>query len=181
MRLVPATGAAFAWLLDGGPAPEGLRLPPGGVADAETLEMLARSEATTRSQGVAGTFLVEEEGEVVGICGVKAPPDRQGCAEIGYGIAASRRDRHFATRAIAMLLERLPGLGVREAMALIAPGNTASEQVLERNGFVAGPRGAAMGGARMWRRRVRGRRGRAHLPPPPAGSITAATDQGDAP
>lgn len=153
VRLLPATEARFDWLM-GGAAVDGLRLPPGGVDDADTLGMLRRAARKTRAAGVEGSFLVVSGTEVVGLCGLKGLPDAEGCAEIGYGIAPARRRRGHATAAVGALLAVVPRLGVRRVLAVTGPRNAASERVLAMNGFEGGPPGSALGGARAWRRMV---------------------------
>lgn len=98
--------------------------------------MLRRTTAKLRDRNVAGSWLIVASGEVVGLCGFKAVPDK-GVAEIGYGIAASRRKQGHATRAVAALIlqaSRDPEIGALRAETAIA--NIASQRVLERNGFV---------------------------------------------
>lgn len=153
-RLLTATAARFAWLTGDAAGPDGLTVPPGGVDDPGTLRMLADGARRTRARGVEGTFLVVCGFEVVGLCGVKGPPDAEGRAEIGYGIAPARRGRGHGRRAVALLVGRLASLGVTQAMAVTVPGNAASEAVLAANGFAPGPPGAALGGARAWRRGI---------------------------
>ena len=73
---------------------------------------------------------------VVGGVGFHGPPDEQGRAEIGYGIAAPLRGQGIATSAVGEL-RALPSLpGVTAFVAHTDPGNPASQRVLERNGFV---------------------------------------------
>lgn len=81
-------------------------------------------------------LVVADSSLVVGGVGFHGPPDEQGRAEIGYGVAASVRGRGIASAAVAQLraLPLLPG-----ATTLVAhtdPDNPASQRVLERNGFV---------------------------------------------
>ena len=81
-------------------------------------------------------LVVADDGLVVGGVGFHGPPDEQGRAEIGYGIAAAFRGRGMATAAVERLLA-LPSLpGVTAFVAHTDPGNPASQRVLERNGFV---------------------------------------------
>ena len=72
----------------------------------------------------------------MGLCGFKRPPDEKGTAEIGYGIAASRRGRGFATMAVELVIKEVERGGVvKRLVAETAVGNVASEKVLESNGF----------------------------------------------
>ena len=85
-----------------------------------------------------GTFLVVEDGAVVGECGRLRGPDDQGDAEIGYGLAPSARGRGLGTAVVSALaawLEQQPG--VRRVTAEVLVGNQPSRRLLERLGFVA--------------------------------------------
>lgn len=85
-----------------------------------------------------GTFLVVEDGTVVGECGRLRGPDEQGDAEIGYGLAPSARGRGLGTAAVRALtawLERQPG--VRRVTAEVLAGNLPSRRLLEGLGFTA--------------------------------------------
>ena len=126
----------FAWML-GGPAPEGgLRLPAGGVDAPQILAIIRRMAAAMRASCGAGCWMIVVDGEVVGLCSFKAPPDQAGSIEIGYGVAPGCRQRGHATRAIAQLLALAAKNGaIRAAVAETASENLASQRVLERNGF----------------------------------------------
>ena len=102
LTLVPATDAHFAWLLNEADAPDGLRLPPAGIDEPAVYEWLRR---TLPSLGGHGSWLMVANGEAVGLCSYKAPPDVQGDVEIGYGVAPERRRLGHATRAVALLVE----------------------------------------------------------------------------
>lgn len=72
----------------------------------------------------------------MGLCGFKRPPDEKGEAEIGYGVAASRRGRGFATMAVGLVIKEVEGGEVvKRLVAETVVGNVASERVLEWNGF----------------------------------------------
>lgn len=74
-------------------------------------------------------------GEVVGLCSYKQVP-KDGIAEIGYGIASSKRGLGHATRAVAELLRAAElDPDVRVVAAETSIGNVASARVLEKNGF----------------------------------------------
>jgi RimJ/RimL family protein N-acetyltransferase len=74
-------------------------------------------------------------GEAVGGVGFISGADRDGVAEIGYGIAESVRGQGLATEAVAAVLGWVAGSGVAAVEALTDPANTASHRVLERCGF----------------------------------------------
>ncbi|NBO45930.1 MAG: N-acetyltransferase [Actinobacteria bacterium] len=71
---------------------------------------------------------------VIGGIGFKGGPTN-GAIEIGYGIAESARGHGYATDAVRALLQLVSGQDLR-VTAETEPGNTASERVLQRCGFV---------------------------------------------
>ncbi len=114
-------------MLGGAPFTPGLRLPPGGVDAPEVLHIV---------QSMAATWMIVEDGEVVGLCSHKRLPTPSGETEIGYGIAESRRRLGHATRAVAaMVAEASLDPTVKLLSAATATSNPASQRVLERNGF----------------------------------------------
>ena len=135
--LVEAEDRHFAWML-GGPTPEsGLRLPADGVDRPSVLEIVRRMASGMRSAYGVGCWMIVNDTEVVGLCSYKAPPDVDGVVEIGYGVAASRRDRGHATRAIADLIEvARQDKVIRRVVAETVSENVPSQRVLERHGFV---------------------------------------------
>ena len=138
-RLIPSTDAHFAWLLGEVDAPEGLRLPPGGVDAPWVLRWGRRIRPTL---GEAGGWLMKADGEVVGLCSYKGPPTAAGDVEIGYAVAPERRRRGHATRAVALLVDaarldpRVSALVAETALA-----NLPSQKVLLANGFADVGRG----------------------------------------
>jgi ribosomal-protein-alanine N-acetyltransferase len=77
-----------------------------------------------------------ETGSVVGDIGFLAPPDTAGEIEIGYSVVPSRRNRGYASEAVAALLDwagQQPG--VTAVVAGTDADNAASQRVLERAGF----------------------------------------------
>jgi RimJ/RimL family protein N-acetyltransferase len=132
--LIEATDAHFAWMLGEAPAPDGLRLPPGGVGEPWVLRWSRRKLARF---GQPGNWLIVADGEVVGMCGHKTAPDAKGAVEIGYGVAAERRRLGHATRAVALAVESARNdIRVRRLVAETAVGNLPSQRALETNGFV---------------------------------------------
>lgn len=115
----------------------GLKAPPGGVDEPDVLAHVRRMAANLHRDGYAGgQWMMVANGEVVGLCGFKAPPSGDGEVELGYSVAASRRRRGHASAAIGAVIEaarRDPA--VRTIIALTAVDNVASHCVLERNGF----------------------------------------------
>ena len=82
-----------------------------------------------------GTFLVLEDGVVVGDCGWFGPPDDAGEVEIGYGLAASARGRGVGSQAVQALMEWVRAQGATRIRAEVRPGNEASLRLLTRLGF----------------------------------------------
>lgn len=139
LRLVPAVDAHFAWMLGEADAPDGLRLPPGGVDTPPILRWLRR---TLPKLGGHGSWLMVDEGEVVGLSGYKWAPTSAGEVEIGYAVAPERRRLGYAAQASALMLEaarRDPR--VRALTAETALGNLASQRVLAGRGFFKTGRG----------------------------------------
>ena len=85
--------------------------------------------------GGRGTFLVLEDGVVVGDCGWFGPPDEDGEVEIGYGLAPSARGRGIGTESVRLLVDWVQAQGARSVRAEVLPGNEASLRLLARLGF----------------------------------------------
>lgn len=80
-------------------------------------------------------FLTEDPLELVGWGGFKGAP-REGVVELGYEIAASRRERGLATAAArAMVAEAFAASEVTAIVAHTLPERNASNRVLEKVGF----------------------------------------------
>jgi RimJ/RimL family protein N-acetyltransferase len=101
------------------------------------MQMLADVAAAIRAEFAPASWIIIEQGEVVGLCSVTRPP-RAGVVDIGYGIAPSRQGRGICTRAIADVV-RWAGTrpDVTALTAETSPANIASQRVLVRNGFLA--------------------------------------------
>ncbi len=84
-----------------------------------------------------GTFLVVQDGVVVGDCGWFGPPDDLGEVDIGYGLAPSVRGRGLGTEAVGLLLDWVRAQGATRVRAEVLPGNHASLRLLARLGFTA--------------------------------------------
>ena len=139
LTLIPATDAHFAWLLDEAEAPEGLTAPPGGIDEAWVFKWLRR---TLPKLGGRGSWLMAANGEVVGLCSYKVPPNVERSVEIGYGVAPERRRRGHATGGVTLLIEaartdeRVDVLTAETALA-----NLPSQRALIANGFADVGRG----------------------------------------
>lgn len=133
MQLYPMTDAHFAWLLGEQAAPpRAPRLPDGGLAEHDVLDLLRRTAATV---GGEAAWLMVCEGEAVGMISVKAR-DAAGRWDIGYGVAPMREGRGHATAAVAALAHLARAAGATGLTAETLPDSGASPQVLRRNGFV---------------------------------------------
>ena len=124
--LTPCTGRDFAWLL-------GER---DGDLDLSVAPELAPTEVLAVVRGLPRSWMIIEGGEIVGLIsllgGREQPPET---VEIGYGVAASREGRGFASRAVRSLLDIFQSEGVKTIVAESSVTNPASERVLVRNGF----------------------------------------------
>lgn len=85
--------------------------------------------------GFAGYYLIGD-GQLVGTCGFKGPPDANGQVEVGYSVIAPRRRRGYASGAVALLVEKAFADPRTTAILgeTLADG-AASEGVLRRCGF----------------------------------------------
>ena len=132
--IIETDAADYVALLDGR-APRGLTLADSPIAPPEVLQMLAGLEERIRATFAPASWLIVEEGAVVGLCSITRPPDG-GSIDIGYGIAPDRQRRGNATRAIGSVVEWARATPhVTAITAETALDNLASQRVLERNGF----------------------------------------------
>lgn len=86
---------------------------------------------------VHGFVMVDRDnGEPVGSCAFKGPPDDEGMVEIGYGVDEAHRGRGYATEsALAMARFALGQDAVRVVRAHTRLDGVASMRVLEKCGF----------------------------------------------
>ncbi|MBV9148617.1 MAG: GNAT family N-acetyltransferase [Candidatus Eremiobacteraeota bacterium] len=140
-KLLEATDSHFEDMLHGADMIGAYRLPPGGVDDRVVLENVRRITRTLNAAGCRASWLIVEDGEVVGLCGYRRPP-KDGEVEIGYSVALTRRNRGIATRAVAAIVAaaRLDPQ-IHKITADTAENNPASGAVLKKNGFVEAGRG----------------------------------------
>jgi RimJ/RimL family protein N-acetyltransferase len=135
-RLVPATDAHFAWLLEEGPA-LGLTAPAGGLDERNILIWVRSLTERLLAADVFASWLVVDRDEVVAMCSFKDPPGADGSVEIGYSVAPERRRRGYATSAVSLVCAEVRRTGLAlELRAETSVDNPASQRVLERNGFV---------------------------------------------
>lgn len=133
--LIEATDAHFAALI-AGESPDGLTVAEGGVEAPEVLAMLRGLSAEVGESFQPNAWLIVEDGEVVGLTSLVRTPYVGDTVMIGYGVAASRRRRGIATRAVAQVLAwARTDHRVTAITAETAVDNAASQRVLEANGF----------------------------------------------
>lgn len=133
--IIETNTADYASLLRGD-APRDFTLADTPIAPAPVLEMLKDVAAQVGEGFSPASWLVVEDGEVVGLCSITRPPEH-GVLDIGYGISPSRQGRGCASRAVREVVAW--ALGRRDVAAITAetsPANLASQRVLERNGFL---------------------------------------------
>ena len=123
MQLELASDEDFQWLLGERAATRKVTAAP-DLAPAEVLQIVRHLPAN---------WLMIVADEIVGIIGLKSEAEVE--VEIGYGVAASRWGRGFASAAVIALLPILGERGVRTVHAETSVENPGSQRVLERSGF----------------------------------------------
>jgi [ribosomal protein S5]-alanine N-acetyltransferase len=83
------------------------------------------------------TYQMVVDGQVVGDIGFHGPPDEAKQLVIGYQVVPSVRSRGIATAACAQLIRLAWSAGADRLLATTDADNRASQQVLQRNGFVS--------------------------------------------
>jgi ribosomal-protein-alanine N-acetyltransferase len=82
-----------------------------------------------------GIVLVDDQ-IVIGLCGYKGPPDKDGAVEIAYGVAPSYQGKGYATQAALELVSRaFSSSQVRLVRAHTLPAHNSSTRVLSKCGF----------------------------------------------
>ncbi|NNE06766.1 MAG: GNAT family N-acetyltransferase [Xanthomonadales bacterium] len=145
MRLIAANGFLVSCDLEGRGAladaieaevPENW---PPELYDHKAMAFAGRQLRDPDEAGWSFWYVLErtDDGQVlVGICGFKGRPDKQGMIEIGYSVLEQFRNRGFASEAVARLVEWAFSHGlVREIRAETFPHLKQSIRVLEKNGF----------------------------------------------
>lgn len=108
------------------------------------------------------SFVVRVDGLVVGTCGTHESPRDGADIEVGWGLVESARGRGVGTAAVGALLAEISRRFPRSVLlattqwddpdGCAAPVSAASEAILRRAGFAAGPVPATLPGERAWRR-----------------------------
>jgi RimJ/RimL family protein N-acetyltransferase len=134
MVLIEATDDDFLNLIQSR-APRGLRLPPEGLERPEVLAMLQGLANTIRAVFSPASWMMVENGEVVGLCSIVKEPSGNGL-DVGYGVSPSRRGMGFASAAVGKLVEwGQHDDRVHCIRAETSVHNRSSQHVLESNGF----------------------------------------------
>lgn len=121
--------------LRAGIAPRHFMLADTAIAPPEIIEMLSGVAAKVGAMFSPVSWLIVEDGEIVGLCSVTRPPVG-GVVDIGYGIAPSRQNRGIARRAISEIVRwAICTPHVVAITADTARDNVASQRVLRANGF----------------------------------------------
>jgi RimJ/RimL family protein N-acetyltransferase len=133
--LIDAEDRHFAALIEGR-APAGFRLAAGGIETPEILTMLQDLANRIRVRFAPAAWMMVEDREIVGLCSLLNAPGADRVCAIGYGVAASRRRRGVARRAVAELLEwARQDHYISAITAETVVDNRPSHGVLEANGF----------------------------------------------
>lgn len=100
---------------------------------------MARLRASTSANPWTHGFAIthRHEGRVIGSCGYKGPPGRDGVVEIAYAVDPEYQGRGYATEAARALVDYAwERQEVRVVVAHTLPEPSASTRVLTRCGFV---------------------------------------------
>ena len=84
------------------------------------------------------TYQLVVDRQVVGDIGFHGPPDDRRQLTIGYQVVPAARGRGIATAACGQLVVLAWSAGANRLIACTDLDNPASQQVLQRNGFVSG-------------------------------------------
>ena len=103
-------------------------------------EVLRRLDAeclNTHDSVILGVYLKSDPSVLVGLAEMYSHEVERNKASIGYRLRREFRGRGIATRVVALLVSYLVGeAGIRTITAHIIPENTASANVLRKNGFI---------------------------------------------
>ncbi|HEY7339530.1 MAG TPA: GNAT family N-acetyltransferase [Ktedonobacterales bacterium] len=83
--------------------------------------------------------LIDREGRALGEIRFRprlTPPFEQHNGHIGYNVRPSQRSKGYATRMLALVIEKARALGLERVMLPVRDDNLASKRVIEKNGGV---------------------------------------------
>ncbi len=133
---------------------------PSSLRVADGFPRREDQEALAAYDRGALSFLVAEDGVVVGTCGTHGPPGPSGTIELGWGLVEGARGRGVGTAAVTQLLgevrRRSPAAAIvahtewMDDGVTTAADSAASEAILARLGFEAAPPPTEPG-YRAWR------------------------------
>lgn len=112
-----------------------LELIPQPYREAEAESWVAASAAMWRD-GIAATFAVVADGEVVGGCGINWVDRDHGVGDIGYWARRDVRGRGYITRAVRIAAAWAFDIGCERVQLRADSENLASQRVAERAGFL---------------------------------------------
>jgi RimJ/RimL family protein N-acetyltransferase len=72
---------------------------------------------------------------LIGTCGIKQPPDNNGCVEVGYSVLEEFQRHGFASEAVAALMDAAFSRGATEVAAETFPSLLPSVRVMEKCGM----------------------------------------------
>lgn len=116
----------------------------GGLDDANTYEdwLVRINDDLTRDDGrlvPATVYFAVVDGEIVGMLQIRHKLNAhlmQNGGHIGYGVRPSRRRRGYATKMLALALDKAHELGIDKALITCDKANTASAKTILSNGGV---------------------------------------------
>lgn len=111
-------------------------LPP---VDAERLRLMLREQLPTmRERGLLSPYVIVDSGtdQLIGGTAMHHLDPMRDAVEIGYWLFIEARGRGAATRAVRAMVDHAFANGIYRVEAHVRVGNTASERVLARFGFV---------------------------------------------
>lgn len=142
VEIVPASLATLAAEDHGGPAVAallGVSAPkswPPEFHGPRTRDWMRRLITSHPDRPGFGRWYVIADGQLVGVCGCKGPPEADGAVEIGYAIVDDKQSKGYASAAVARLLAYVAAdPDVRTVDAETSHERLASQRVLLRNGF----------------------------------------------
>jgi RimJ/RimL family protein N-acetyltransferase len=147
------TTDGFNRLAAGKPPEAGLELPAGGLSPPEVLAMLAGISGSLRESIEPNAWMVLDHNRIIALCSITRLVE-PGVVNIGYGTAPGEEGRGAAKAAVAGVLAwSREDDRIRVVVAETGLANTASQRVLQANGFqVVGERSDAEDGDLLcWR------------------------------
>ncbi len=108
---------------------------PSPYTETDAVDFVTETSVSARAEGRGLLTAVEADGEFVGSAGLHLTPGHLGPA-VGYWLAPWGRGRGYAAEAAHALAEWALGLGAPRVHLMADVGNTASQAVAVRAGFI---------------------------------------------